>query len=286
MISNEWSYGFRAQRIVDLLEAAPEPITMAYIKRMQGDNFDMLAGDLVPLLLELQFEDQELMDAIQLLRAWDYQADMDSAPAALFMVFWQNLVNNTIQDDLPDYYHVGVESRAKEIFRQLADNPGSTWWDDPSTKEIESRDEIFMLSFEESYQQLVKEQGKDISTWNWGSLHTTTFNNQVMSGFPFIKNAFNAGPFPTSGGNEIINATGWDPSAPFVVDWLPSMRMVVDLNELSNSVTIHTTGQSGHAYHPHYIDMADLWRKIYYHPMLWTLQQVKGNSESLLILTP
>jgi len=286
MISNEWSLGFRAQRIVDLLETAPEPITMAYIKKMQGDNFDMLARDLVPLLVELQFQDQELAAAQQLLRDWDYQADMDSAPAALFMTFWQNLINNTIQDDLPDYYDVGVESRAKEIFRQLVGNPGSAWWDDTNTKEVESRDAILMLSFEESYQQLIKEQGKDLSAWNWGSLHTTTFHNQVMSSFPFIKNVFDTGPFPTSGGNAIINATGWDPSAPFLVDWLPSMRMVVDLNDLSNSVTIHTTGQSGHAYHPHYIDMADLWRKIYYHSMLWTPQQVKGSSESLLILTP
>jgi penicillin amidase len=62
--------------------------------------------------------------------------------------------------------------------------------------------------------------------------------------------------------------------------------MIVDLNDLSNSVSIHTTGQSGHAYHPHYIDMADLWRKIYYHPMLWTSGQTQDQNESLLILTP
>lgn len=77
-----------------------------------------------------------------------------------------------------------------------------------------------------------------------------------------------------------------DPDAPYVIDWLPSMRMIVDLSDISNSLTIHTTGQSGHAYHPHYIDMADMWRTIQYHPMLWNPQEIEQEAESLLILTP
>lgn len=286
LISKEWSMGFRAQRIVDLIESGPDPIKMAYIKGIQRDNFDPLAEVLIPYLLNLYFSDPELAAAQQLLAGWDKQADMDSAPAALFMIIWQNLIDNTFQDDLPVNYHIGVESRAKEIIRLLLDDPGNSWWDDVQTEDIESRDEILRLTFEESYRQLVNAQGKDLSGWNWGSLHTITFQNQFMNSFPIIKKAFNQGPFPASGGNEIINATGWNPADPFAIDWLPSMRMVIDLNDLSNSISIHTTGQSGHAYHPHYIDMADLWRRFYYHPMLWTIDQVRAQSEFLLILVP
>jgi penicillin amidase len=286
LITKDWSYGFRAQRIKDLINTAPDPINLAYIKRMQGDNYEPLAEYLVPLLLDLQISDPELIAALQLLGNWDYQADMDSGAAALFMLTWQNLLDQVFQDDVPEDYQVGVESRAKEIIRLLIDAPYSSWWDDRDTQEIENRDDILQAAFEESYKQLTKDQGKDPASWNWGNLHTITFQNQVMNSFPFIRKVFNRGPFAAAGGNEIINATGWDPSDPFVIDWLPSQRMIVDLNDISNSISIHTTGQSGHAYHPHYIDMADLWRKIYYHPMLWTRQQVKANSESLLILAP
>ena len=191
-----------------------------------------------------------------------------------------------IRDDLPDYYHVGVGSTAREVIRRLSIQPDNAWWDDPSTSEKEVLEDIFRLTFEESVQELRKELGKDLSVWQWGDLHTITFENQVMNSFPFIKTVFNRGPFPASGGSAIINATGWDPSNPYVINWLPSKRMIVDLNDLSDSVSIHTTGQSGHAYHPHYIDMADLWRKIYYHPMLWTSGQTQNQNESLLILTP
>jgi penicillin amidase len=286
LITKDWSYGFRAQRIKDLINTAPDPINLAYIKRMQGDNYEPLAEYLVPLLLDLQISDPELIAALQLLGNWDYQADIDSGAAALFMLTWQNLLDQVFQDDVPEDYQVGVESRAKEIIRLLIDAPYSSWWDDRDTQEIENRNDILQAAFEESYKQLTKDQGKDPASWNWGNLHTITFQNQVMNSFPFIRKVFNRGPFAAAGGNEIINATGWDPSDPFVIDWLPSQRMIVDLNDISNSISIHTTGQSGHAYHPHYIDMADLWRKIYYHPMLWTRQQVKANSESLLILAP
>ncbi len=286
LISEEWNRGFRAQRIVDMLEEAPKPINIATLKAMQGDNFDLIAPVLVPEILKLNFSDPELRAAQAILLEWNYQADLDSAPAALFMTFWQNLVTNTMQDNLPDDYHVGVGSASKEIIRQLVNQPENPWWNDISTPERETMGDIFKLTFEESYRELKKDYGKDPAAWQWGELHTITFENQVMSSFPFVNKFFDRGPFPAAGGNEIVNATGWDPDNPYAIDWLPSMRMIVNLNDLSNSLSINTTGQSGHAYHPHYIDMADLWRNIYYHPMLWEIDHIKHQAESLLILTP
>jgi len=62
--------------------------------------------------------------------------------------------------------------------------------------------------------------------------------------------------------------------------------MIVDLGELNNSVTVHTTGQSGHAYNPHYADMAEMWANIEYYPMLWSEESVKADAEAHLILAP
>jgi penicillin amidase len=53
------------------------------------------------------------------------------------------------------------------------------------------------------------------------------------------------------------------------------MRMIVDMSDLDRSLVIQTTGQSGHAYHSHYIDQADSWRKIEYQPFLWTRSAVE-----------
>ena len=72
----------------------------------------------------------------------------------------------------------------------------------------------------------------------------------------------------------------------YETSWLPSMRMIVDLGELSNSVTVHTTGQSGHAYHEHYDDMASLWANVEYYSMLWNEADVISQAEGHLVLSP
>ena len=72
----------------------------------------------------------------------------------------------------------------------------------------------------------------------------------------------------------------------YQVTSVPSERLIVDLTDFDNTLSIHPTGQSGHAYHPNYIDMADMWRTIQYHPLLWSRDQVVQASEALLELVP
>jgi penicillin amidase len=64
------------------------------------------------------------------------------------------------------------------------------------------------------------------------------------------------------------------------------MRMIVDLGDLSNSVTVHTTGQSGHAYHKHYDDLAPLWASVNYYRMMWDPDDIAANAEGHLRLVP
>jgi penicillin amidase len=107
-----------------------------------------------------------------------------------------------------------------------------------------------------------------------------------MSNFPLISSLFNRGPFRTAGGTAIVNATGWNSQQGYQVGGLPSMRMIVNFRDLQNSLTMHPTGQSGHAYHDHYIDMADPWRTIQYHPMHWEQDAIESTAEDHLRLIP
>jgi penicillin amidase len=285
-ISDQWAYGQRAQAIVDLIHNSPEPISIEYISQMQGDNRVLIADDIMPVLMGLSLDDDLLEDARNKLNNWDRQMNMDSASGALFGVFWSNLLSSTFEDDLPEFYLFDGGGRWMEIVRTLLSDPSSPWWDDRSTTEVETRDDIMKLALEGAVKEIQKTQGKDPAQWQWGSLHTIDFEHQVMSSFPFIKNVFNRGPFPTSGGKAIVNATGWSTNGDYHVSTVPSMRMIVDLGNLTNSLTMHTTGQSGHAYHPHYIDMADSWRLIQYYPMDWDINDLASNSEGKLSLVP
>ena len=289
LITTDWDYGFRAQRIVDLITNAPGPIDIAYIKIIQGDNFDASASVLIPLLLKVDLGDPKLERTRAILADWDFQNNMKSSPAALYAAFWKRFLSNTFGDELPEDKQPTGSGRWFEVVRNMAQDSSSHWWDSKlSTDKIETRDDIIKLSFSQAVSDVETILGKDPSKWQWGNLHTATFKNQTLgnSGISPIEMLFNRGPFPTSGGPSIVNATGWNASSGFELTSLPSLRMIVDLGDFRNSITVHTTGQSGHAYDPHYIDMADLWRNIQYYPMLWNEQAIVNAGDDHLVLNP
>lgn len=290
LITQDWNYGYRADRIVDMIENAPGKIDFAYIQEMHGDARNGNAESLLPFLLAVELDPGPDSVREQLLASWDLRDSADSQAAALFEHFWVQLLAVTFHDDLPeDYWPVGG-SRWYEVMRRLVEQPDSPWWDDKDSEAVvETRDDMFARAFEQAVAQMQKAYGKDPAKWPaWGEIHGATFRNQTLgkSGIGPIESLFNRGPFPTGGGEELVNAAGYTVKEPFGVDWLPSEREIVDLGNLDNSLAIHTTGQSGHAFHPHYDDMAPLWAAVQYAPMWWEQQSVMDNAEGHLRLTP
>lgn len=289
-ITKDWDYGQRAARIVDMIENAPGKIDAAYIQSMHGDSKSLNAEVLMPLLLAVKLDPAIAAVRDNSLATWDYQETADSKSAAVFEWFWWNFAMDTFKDDLPEAYWPSGGGRWYEVVRNLVQQPDSAWWDDKATTDkTETRDDIFARAFTETVTQLEKEYGKDSAKWpTWGELHGATFRNQTLgkSGIGPIESLFNRGPYATGGGKSIVNATGWTMSDSFEVKTLPSEREIVDLSNLDNSLALHTTGESGHAYQQHYDDMAPLWAKVEYYPMWWEQDSVIKDAEGHLVLTP
>ncbi|MBI5825387.1 MAG: penicillin acylase family protein [Chloroflexi bacterium] len=291
LITKDWDYGFRADRIVNMIESANSKIDIPYLQQMHGDSYDANAETFVPLLMEIEnvFEDETAITAFNTLKEWDYQDRVDSTSAAVFNAFWRAFMKSTFNDELPERYQVDGGSRWNEVVRNLAKNPNDPFWDDKSTPDIaETMQDIMKKSFSDGVVELKDMFGRDVSKWTWGDMHAATFRNGTLgeSGVFLIEDLFNRGPFPTGGGDAIVNATGWSVRDGYETNWLPSMRMIVDFSDLNNSWTVHTTGQSGHAYHPHYADMAPLWAGEKYYPMWWEQESIIKDSEGHLVLAP
>jgi penicillin amidase len=292
-ITTDWDYGFRAARIVEMIESAPGPIDSAYIQKMHADNYNASASYLVPLLMQLDLQDAHLVEVRELLTGWDYQNQMDSNAATVYNAFWRAVLSRTFRDELPEDYWPTGQGNYFEIMRKLVQTPDSAWWDVVSTPSVETREDILKLAFSDAVAEVEQILGKDASRWTWGDLHTVTFHNQSLgtSGVAPIEALFNRGPYRTSGGSSIVNNTAWnaaetDLSKVYQVVSLPSERMIVDLSNLPASLSINTTGESGHAFHAHYDDQIDLWRTIQYHPMLWDQAQVTDAAKGHLVLMP
>lgn len=272
-----------------MIASAPGKIDIPYFQRIQTDAYDASAETFVPLLLQMdgQFAKPNEAAAFESLKTWEYQARADSQAAAVYAAFWRNLLKNTFDDELPEEYWADGGDRWFEVTRSLTTD--SAWWDDVSTAGVtEMREDILKKSFSEGVAELEDLLGNDPAKWTWGGIHVANFRNATLgeSGVPPIEALFNRGPFPVSGGKSIVNAASWDATEGYEVTNLPSMRAIYDLSNFANSLTIHTTGQSGHAFNPHYVDMAQRWANGEYDPMLWELSAVTVNAEGHLVLTP
>ncbi|MBD2357741.1 penicillin acylase family protein [Tolypothrix sp. FACHB-123] len=290
LITTDWVYGYRAQRIVEMISQANEPLSLLDVETIQGDNRNLNARNLLPLLKNIDLNQQNLQpnlaSAKKLLIDWDMQLEMPSPAAALFEVFWKHLLADTFHDQLPQDYFPNGGDRWYEVVKNIIKQPNSSWWDNRNTPKVENRDQILRQAFTEAVNELEKIQGKDPKSWNWGDLHRITFRNATLgkSGVGAIEALFNRGAFATAGNGETVNANRWKASQSFEVTDIPSLRMIIDLKNLDNSLAIHAPGQSGHAFHKHYTDMVDSWRKIAYHPMLWQQDNVNVNTAATLKL--
>jgi penicillin amidase len=119
-------------------------------------------------------------------------------------------------------------------------------------------------------------------------MHAASFDNQSLGqcGISPVESLFNRGPFPVDGSLATVNQADYSLSEPYAVQSIASYRHIIDLGDLNRSVSMHTTGQSGHPFHRHYDDMISAWQDVEQHPMLWTREQVETHAEGTLVLTP
>lgn len=286
-LTEDWAYGYRADRIRDQLDQV-DRATLDDLLQLQLDTRNGNADTLVPALLELPEDSPAVATAQSVLQNWDRHQDADSSGGALFEAVWRHLLRRTFHDELPADARPGGGSRWFEVVRQLVDEPDSAWWDNQDTAQVETRDEVLTAAVRDAVDELSERLGDDPAEWRWGALHTLALTHQTLgtSGIGPIERLFNRGPLETSGGKSIVNATGWTAPEGYEVDWVPSMRMVVDLGDLDRSRWIHLTGQSGHAYHEHYVDMAPLWRDGATTPMLLRRPSVEEAARHRLLLAP
>lgn len=286
-LTSDWSYGYRSQRINDMLRSisAAGKITADDVQKMQFDNRNGFAATLVPWLA--QTAPAAAAQAVKLLDGWDYQQGENSAAAAYYNAVWRNLLRLTF-DELGDDYAADGGDRWFEVVRALLSAPSDKWWDQASTSTVETRDDILAAAQSAAVAELTKSQGPTPSKWRWGAMHTLTARNGSFgeSGIGPIEWLFNHETTPVSGGDSIVNATGWTAGDGYEVDAVPSMRMIVNLANLDDSRWIQLTGNSGHAFSPNYDDQYDKWRHGQTIPFRFAQESIDAQTKNTLTLNP
>lgn len=288
MLGADTAEGYRSERIRDLL-AGSDDLTIADMSRIQNDTYNANAERLVPELLKVELGSRYYRQGQDTLKGWDFRQDADSPAAAYFNAVWRNLLARTFHDELPKSQWPDGGERWFSIVDSIIDRPGNHWWDDITTRAVrETRDEMLEAAMRDARDELTMKQSSIPSEWSWGKLHDLELVNPTLgdSGVGLVNRLFNRGPYAVGGGNGIVDATSWDAAAGYEVTSAPSMRMIVDLADLDRSRWIQLTGNSGHAFHEHYVDQQKLWSKGETLPWAFGRKAVDAATEDTLTLSP
>lgn len=283
-------YGYRAKRINDLIRdqhAASTALRTTDMMKIQADTKNPVAPALVPHLLKIKLDTRYYRAGQKLLKDWDFNQGVDSAPAAYFNAVWRNLLVDTFDDQLPAAASPDGGSRWQYVVSQLLNRPDDRWWDNLETKDvIETRDDILRQALEEARDELVRRQSRDPHKWTWGHLHRLRLTSKVFGGNVVGRMLFGRQGTGAPGGVGAVNATAWDARYGYAVTTAPVMRMVVDMAHLNRSRWVNLAGSSGHAFSGKYVDQRSAWSRGVSPTWPWTSEAIEANAEDTLVLAP
>src|SRR5699024_372828 len=123
-------------------------------------------------LLRVQVDNDWVADGQRVLVGWDYHADADSAAAAYFSLVYEHVLQRTFGDEMPDQVGFGATDRWFAVLSRLIDDPDSPWWDDVTTDQVETRDDVLREAMADARREITARLSEDPSGWSWGKLHT------------------------------------------------------------------------------------------------------------------
>jgi penicillin amidase len=153
---------------------------------------------------------------------------------------------------------------------------------------VEHRDDILREAMVEARDEVTRLDAVSVEGWEWGHLHHLDLRNQTLgeSGIGPVEWLVNRGGWEVGGSAASVNASGWDATDPYSVDFGPSMRMVVSLADFDDSRWVNLTGVSGHPFNAHYTDQTDLWAEGRTLPWWFSRDAVEEAGEHTLTLMP
>jgi acyl-homoserine lactone acylase PvdQ len=241
------------------------------------------AGALIEHLLALPPEGWLQVRVHGMLRQWDQSLSgntrLGNASAAVYEAWAWHLACDTFQDELgPElsarYWATGL---APQTLMELAEKPDGPWWDDATTRPVETRDDLLRRAYAESLNDLGRHYGDLHTIWEWDTMHTARLYHPLSDAWygPAFGRTVKLGgdaPFDPGRPDDPLNAY-----APVLI---PSLRIHDQGFALAG-------GQSGNPLSPHYADLAAVWARGQSVPLQEAArpQDLKGG-EGVLVLTP
>lgn len=277
-LTSQFASYYRFARMKELLDAVTDSTPEDHW-RFQRDTKNILAEHIAPIFAEalIRFDDTRKIG--RTLSHWDFHDDMRKTAPALFQMVMINAAYLTFKDELgedlalemlDDWYFWQVR------FEQMIAAGESKWFDDKSTEDVETMQDIIHMAGQEAIAQFDDAP-------RWGEIHQIEFLNSLINDGP-LKFLADGGTYPMSGSGETLYRSKYHFSEPFEAYYSASMRMVVDMSDNDKVMAVLAGGVSGRIFDRHYKDQMNAFmrgKKMYW---WFSDKMIKAHAVSTLTL--
>lgn len=283
-IAYDWESPYRQQRIEQRLNeriGASTKFTLDDFQSIQHENRSLAAQQLIEILKTVSLP-AELSPFVKLLTDWNGELSRESAAAALYAVWMQELQSDFYALRLPKESAAdrGELRKLPVMFSHLAKPEPWMFGKEPNA----ARDKLFQTTLSRAVVRTTQLLGREPTSWKWGALHTVTFRHPLAGLGPNYERAFNLGPLGRPGDSSTPNNTRANDL--FEQIHGASYRHVFDLADWDLGMATSTPGQSGQLASPHYDDLLPLWSEFKYFPLAYSRVKVEGVTANRMRLVP
>ena len=233
-------------------------ITPQDMMALQTDNYDIFAATANPLFVknmkqnELNADEKKYFD---LLKNWDYKADVGSKGTTVFEILWKNFTDTVFNDEFAKAPKVVMHPFESSLVEGILKDTAYKFLDDINTPQKETLADEVTAAFKRTCIQLkpIEDSGK----LDWEKYKGTHITHLARVLVPF--NRMN---LPIGGGVHCINAAKPDHG--------PSWRMVISLTKETEAYGVYPGGQSGNPGSKYYDNFVDQWAAGKYY-LLWMM---------------
>jgi penicillin G amidase len=295
VVSFAWYPSSRAERLAEVFGGdrrfSPEDCV-----RLQSDFVSLPARRILRWLASVTADDETTNDALRLLATWDGDLSPESAPGALFEVWYRRhlrpaLLRATVARLVPADQVDTVVRKVTPEESLLADPRTDLailehpvdWLGEDGEAVLE---EILQSTLAPAVAEVEQLLGPDRGTWAWGRLHVSRLAHPLA---PLMSDGTRArlavGPAPRGGSGDTVGNTAYLADT-FVQAGGATFRIVVDVGDWDGSLVMNSPGQSGDPDSLHYSDLFEAWSRGEAFPLCYSRARVEAVTERRIRLRP
>ena len=282
-ITSDWALPYRQQRIEQLLKVRSRH-SLQDLRAMQADVKSLAVPALLPWLLRAESAHPLAAAAQAQLVGFDGTMAAERAAPLIYWAWQRELARGIFMDDTgTELWERSLATRSfQDALEGVLASNDSAWCDDRHTPEAETCATQAGAALGRALTALASLYGADVNRWQWGQAHQARSEHRPFSRVKALARWFELRA-PVGGDTHTVNVSrvGLRNDATtgelFLNEHAASLRALYDVADPSQSRVMHSTGQSGIVFSPHYRSFVEPWRAVQYVP-LWP------NSEPAAVL--